>query len=513
MSTSERPHMPSDGLPVGFRRALFGLILLLGVLSRLYGIGEPFSDYRTDRQYHSALLARAFYFDVASNVDPVLKRVADFNRDRTFRVEPPISEVLVAQGYRLAGGEKPWVPRALTCAWWLLGGVLLYRLGCRVAGADGALVGFAYYVFNPLSVTLSRSFMPESLLLAAYLGALLALVRHVERATRRSLVIAGVAAGVAILVKPGFTVLPICLSYLFLAWQRLGWRRVFLGTDSYLYGFLALLPSAIFVVTTNRSDSGASLAPSLFTPELFGQVFFWAGWVGCLEKALTLSGLAVGLVGVGILLRERWQGLALGMLLGYLPFALVLNWTTATHEYYHAQVIPLIALGLARVGQSVWSGCAEALRARWLQAATLAAAAAWMVLGLERSPLRHEERGSSDYEQVAAEIGRITGHTTQAVVLDYDLGRALYYHAGISGWQWPDEMQIEREVAEGLPRLDAAERFQREFAPHKPEYFVVCRNLRELDRQPDLRAFLEGRVPVVARSSRYIIFDLRPLFP
>lgn len=41
-------------------------------------------------------------------------------------LEPPVIEVVVAAAYRLAGGERFWIPRIVSSLFWLGGGVALY---------------------------------------------------------------------------------------------------------------------------------------------------------------------------------------------------------------------------------------------------------------------------------------------------------------------------------------------------------------------------------------------------
>ncbi len=157
-------HLPC-GLRVSSSRALrrcppSGAVILVGVLLviafaiRLDGITTPSVE---SRELHSALVARQlFYGDGASlpaSKQEVLQELPDVVRP----IEPPVLDLVAAAGFRLAGGEELWMPRLVSSALWILGGVFLYLIARRLATRPGALVALALHLFWPTAPSSAAS--------------------------------------------------------------------------------------------------------------------------------------------------------------------------------------------------------------------------------------------------------------------------------------------------------------------------------------------------------------------
>jgi len=57
-----------------------------------------------------------------------------------------------------------------------------------------------------------------------------------------------------------------------------------------------------------------------------------------------------------------------------------------------------------------------------------------------------------------------------------------------------------------MAESDARELYFKRYAIHRPRFFIVT-DLREFDRQDDLKEFLMNTFPIVASTTRYLIFD------
>jgi hypothetical protein len=110
--------------------------------------------------------------------------------------------------------------------------------------------------------------------------------------------------------------------------------------------------------------------------------------------------------------------------------------------------------------------------------------------------------------QSREEIGAQVNHSSRTIFLSGDYGVPLEYHGLLSGSPWPLASDLEWERLAGVPSLNAQERFRVWFAGRAPEYFIV-EDIREFEQQPDLKRFLTGRFPVVARTRDYVIFRLQ----
>jgi len=117
---------------------------------------------------------------------------------------------IAAVGYRLAGAEQLWIPRLVSSALWVVGGVFLYLIARRLTSRDGALVALVAYLFWTYSVWLSRLYMPDATMVALLLaaGAVARSPPWSSPASRScSAVLAGLAVGYVAfaLTVPGFT--------------------------------------------------------------------------------------------------------------------------------------------------------------------------------------------------------------------------------------------------------------------------------------------------------------------
>ena len=170
----------------GRSKILILLIVLfifgIGLSLRLMRLTNPPLDLHAWRQLRSASIARGIYYQMTPDADPVTRQRA-INLGKYDQLEPTITETLVAYTYRLAGGVYLWIARLYTIIFWLLGGVALFALAWRLSSADGAIVSLAYYLLLPFGILVSRSFLPEPLMVMWILFAVFAIYRWVETHT------------------------------------------------------------------------------------------------------------------------------------------------------------------------------------------------------------------------------------------------------------------------------------------------------------------------------------------
>ena len=159
------------------------LLLLAALGLRLSILGT--SKMISERQYRSALLARGYYLRSTDSVPEWRTRLSEIRQERIDVVEPPIMEFLVAFIYLIAHNESLWIAQSLSALFWTIGGVFLYHLAKRMVSVEAALLGTAYYLFVPLGVVISISFLPEPLMMATFLLSLLTIVRYHEKPSIR----------------------------------------------------------------------------------------------------------------------------------------------------------------------------------------------------------------------------------------------------------------------------------------------------------------------------------------
>jgi hypothetical protein len=483
-------------------------LFLLGGLIRLIDLADPPLDFHPTRQLRNALVARGIYYRLAAEADPARREAAAAFQRAVGQYEPPILESLVAVGYRIAGQEIPWLARVINTLFWLVGGLAVFDMARRMSSVDGGVVALGYYLLLPFAAQASRSFQPDPGMVMWFSLAVYFLYRWSGDQRWRWVVLAGLTAGMAALVK-------VVIAYIIAGGAigtvlaSLGFKRAFRSPQVWSLAGLMVLPSLIYYVLFTPSGRITEFvnAWTLALIRLIASPEFYVRWMGMLHSLFGLAVLFVGLAGV-IIAPRRARALLAGLWAGYLVYGLTLPYQMTTHNYYHLQVTPILALSLAPAAALVLAQAARQPRP-WrivLLGALLVGAAypAWVA----RSTLFAEDyRNEPAYwtalvEQLPAE-GRM-------VALTQDYGYRLMYF----GWRNVDLWPItgEQELAE-LRGRDSTfdELFQRHAG--EQDYFLITA-FGQYNRQPELRAMLEEHFTLVVEGDGYLVYDLnQPVEP
>ncbi len=489
------------------RLLIVGFLFVAALGIRLYHIDEPPLDFHATRQYRSLIIARGYYFDNSSSIPEWEKQVAHFSQQKQGILEPPIMEFLVSIGYRILGGEQLWLPRLLSSLFWLIGGGLLYLIGKKIADADVALFGTAFYLFLPFGIVASRSFQPDPLMVMLLLASVFAILRYHDAPSGSWLVIAAVVSALAFLVKPG-SVFAIVGAFAALAVSRQGIRHAVLNRAFLVFAAITLAPTfLIYLYGISSRTFLINEAEKTLLPQLWVSGFFWRGWLNNIQGTIGFIPLIGALLGMLIFRRGLPRALMIGLWVGYAIFGLVLNYNLATHDYYQLQLIPIVGLSIGPIIALVMNHLNQIHpQVHWRIAAwSILAVALLLSLADARSRLANQ-----DFQKkvsIEQEIGAQVNHTTKTIFLSSDYGVPLEYHGLLSGSAWPLASDLEWERLAGISVISARERFDTWFAKDSPEYFIV-EDMREFEQQPDLKQFL-SKFPIVSENNDYLIFDLR----
>jgi 4-amino-4-deoxy-L-arabinose transferase-like glycosyltransferase len=264
-------------------------LLLAGLLVRLPAISGPLLDFAPARETYDALRARIIYLD-GERIPMWQRAVLDRDRREVPQIEPPVMEHLAVLSYRIAGGEKTWIPRLFSVLFWLMGGMFLYRLARRVAADPGPLIATAIYLLCPFSIFASRSFQPDPLMVMLTLAAVLAIVRFHERPGPERLAAAAGLSALAALSKPPIPIFFLWGVYLALAISRDGLRRGLTRRWLIVFGLVSFAPAlayyvwGIYVRGFLHGHTESSLQPQLwFTAD------FWRAGFGWLRTSLSIQ--------------------------------------------------------------------------------------------------------------------------------------------------------------------------------------------------------------------------------
>jgi len=507
METEQGVPYPATGLSRRTRLLVAGFLFVGALEVRLAHFTDLPLDFRSNRQYRCAVLARSFYVQATPSSPQWQKDLSQANLKTLEILEPPIVEYLVAAAYRLAGREHLWIARIFSVVFWLVGGVFLLGIARRIVSAEGALCSVGFYLLWPFAVTASRSFQPDPLMMMLLLLALLLMLRHHERPTVRGVLGAALAAGAAMFVKP------VCAPVIFATFAALAIRRhtlsgALIQRHSLLFAAVSVPLCIAWYLRALLGAGGLhSQAHTFLMSNLLLESFFWKDWFGMILEVVGPTFLIAALAG-SVLFRPGTPRTAIiGLWVGYVLFGLVFPYHMHTHNYYQLQLLPIVALGVAPIGEHVLRDLVG-VRPAWLGRLALAA----LVLALTcfsrlMTPYMAEKRYVDEVAD-AEKIGQLVRHSTRAIFLSYHYGNALSYHGRIAGLYWPSTQDLRVYRMEGRPPEDVASRLARLREPNGADYFIVT-DLGELDRQSDLKEFLTGRYPKLAQTERYVVFDMR----
>lgn len=486
------------GLLVAVLVALF--LVAAGV--RLIRLDAP--GVLVDRDYTSALFARDLYFRHAQDVEPWRREIVHAMLRYEPALEPPVTEWFASVLYRLAGREDMRLPRILTSAFWLLGGWFLYRTTQRLVSTDAAVFAVAYYLFLPYSILLSRSFQPDALMMLGFLASLYLVVRHHEAPSRRTLLLGALTAALTVTYRP--LVMPALLgAFAVPLMQRRGLIRGALDRSTLAYATIAVVPAIFYYgYATLIAGHFKSQVTLSFRPHLLGHLEYWAGWGGAILTVIGAASLVIAACGALLLRTGLARSLVVGAALGYLVFGLLFTMHIHTHEYYSAQLIPMVAIAASPAAVLLAQrfiaarGRALKLTGALIVAAVISGAIAlelWQAFG----------RARNEPPAVAREIGQIVGHSPRVVFLAPYYGRSLQYLGEFTGAYWPRPITYWLYRSKGERELSVAQRLAA--IPFKPEYFVIT-DFPEFERHhQDLAAYLESRCHRKVRTSDYLIYE------
>lgn len=477
---------------------LLVLLLALGGILRLIDLTDPPLDFHPSRQLRNALVTRDIYYHLLPDADPQTLALTSSFRRAVGQYEPPVIESLVALTDFFAGGESYAIPRIWGAIFWLLSGLALFDLARRAVSPAAALVALAFYLVLPFAVQASRSFQPDPLMTSAFVMGVYFLYRWSEEETWKWAILAAILLGFAALVKIVIVFLVIGAAVPLVLWTvgRDFWK----SAQVWAMAAIMILPALLYYVFLHSGRSTEyffSWSAALF--KLVATTEFYARWLGFLGSLFGLTVLFVSLAGT-LLAPARLRWLLLGLWVGYLAYGLTLPFQMYTHSYYHIQLIPVVALGLAAVLDPVFERVAAqgaVLRIGFVSLVLVVIGyQSWVARSvLIAEDFRHEPA-------VWAEIGKAIPQNTEVIGLTQDYGFRLM----LWGWrkvvQWP----LATDLAE-IRGTDtgAAARFAS--LTQGQQYFLVTA-FGQLDKQPALKSIL-AKYPIAAEGDGFVLYDLR----
>jgi hypothetical protein len=477
------------------------VIFSFSIAIRLYDLTDLPLDFHSTRQLLSLLKARGMYYETRMDVSPEERAFAIQQWELRASVEPEFFERIVAWTYQFTG-EQIWVARLYSSAFWVIGGIFLFLLARRLTSEDGAIAATAVYLLLPYAIIASRSFQPDPLMTMLIVLFLWAVWEWSSTSKWFFAILAGLFGGLAIFVKfpAAFFVVGGGLGAVL---SHRSMREALKNPQIYVMALLGVLPGVgyliygIFVAGyLGQQFSGR------FIPALFLSPSYYVGWLNMLN--LVAGGMVLMLALLGIFFYdEKKRRFLLGLWAGYALFGFYFNFHISTHDYYSLPLIPILALSIAPLADSLLSKLAQLTQTKLLRFSSFL----FLLIGLIASLWNtRNQLNAVDYRpQVAmwAEIHSLTAdYNIGGLTQDYGARMAYWGWQNLTSWPSYGDLLYGRE--RGSAEKDFEEQWN-ELMPKK-ELFLVT-DFKDLDLQPFLKAKL-STYPIFAEGEGYIIYDL-----
>jgi len=484
--------------------AVLVLMFIVATLLRLKNINAP--GHLIEREYNSAIFARAFYFQNNDTIEKLRQMSALQTRDQFPLLEPPVTEFIVSVTYRIMGQEVLWYSRYVTTVFWLIGGVFLYQIVKILITCEAAFFAVMYYLFVPMGVIISRSFQPDSIMMMMFLVSLYCILLYSRDLSWRRLILAALCTGITLLLRP-LIILPLIGAFIAISIsnKRTGIKIL---DNKFMAFFLLCLAFpvtfygyGIYIAGFLRGQLDLSFRPWLLT-----HLRFWRQWFELSTSVVTPSFLVAALVGFLLFLNKHQKLFLIIMGICYLLTGLLFTYHFSTHAYYHIQLFPIIGISAAPFIVHLARLLKKSLGNKWVIPSIVI-----FLFGLYFSYSQvRDSLYNTTFEDpsLAREIGEIVDHSNRTVFIAYHYGVPLVYYGEFSGAPWPVRIddafyrnpnEKERSVQERMDSLG----FQ-------PEYFIITDFGRYYRQHQDLKKYLETYCSIYAQTDSLLIYTSCP---
>lgn len=487
----------------------FIILLALGGLLRLLDITDPPLDFHPSRQLRNTIVARDIYYSILPSATTEQRELASSFARSVGKYEPPVIESVVAYTY-LITGENIAVARVWVTIFWLAAAVALFDLMRRATSAWAALIALAYYLVLPFSVQASRSFQPDPLMTSTFVIGIYFLYRWSESYSPlpsgeglgvrgwRWAVLAGVFLGLATFVKVviAFFVGAAAIAMVLFTLKKDFWK----SKQVWTMAAIMVVPALIYYVFLNQSRSTEYFfAWTITLIDLITSTDFYTKWLAFLGTIFGLTIIFLSIAGV-LIASPRMRWLLVSLWIGYVLYGLTLPFQMYTHSYYHIQLIPIIALGLAVVlNPLVESVAAQGGVGRAGFVALTVAVIGYQAYVAKSVLIAEDFRHEPSFWN---EVGEVIPSDGNVIALTHDYGYRLMMY----GWRKVSMWPLTTGLSEARnPDKNNAEKFAE--LTDGMDYFLVTA-FGQLDKQPDLKEILK-QYPIAVEGDGYVLYDLR----
>jgi len=477
------------------------VMFLLAALIRRDEIRAP--GHLLDREYTSAIFARAYYFTNNQEVEDWRRDIAVTAMNQQPVLEPTLLEYLVSLQYRVMGREELFFARYLTSAFWLIGGVFMFLIARKLLSVAEAVVSTGYFLFVPMGIIISRSFQPDSLMMMLFLVSLYLLILYFDAPSTQRLLLAAVLTGVTLLLRPLVIFAAFCAFLAFSFHRHQNWKKL-VDLPLIIFSVVSLSPSVLYygygIVFAGFMRWKVSTS---FMPYLLFKNDFWLGWLDNVVGVAELTPLLLAILGFFLLRDKKTQILVIGLGLSFVIFSVSFTYHIHTHPYYHIQLFPIVALCLAPIVVHTTTFLMQTTRkAWWLPIVVASLLASYFGYREVRASLY---QGHAEDPVVDWEIGEAIHHSPNTVFVAHYYGLPLEYYGEFGGAPWPVRIEDEFYRRPGEGELTVQERI--DALGFVPEYYVITNFDLYNRKHQDLGNYLANNCSVLAETNSYLIYS------
>ncbi len=332
------------------------MVLIIGLVVRLYKIDNPIADWHSFRQADTASVTREY---LKQGVDILVPKYHDNSNIQSGKdnpkgyrmVEFPAYNLLHLGVYKLAPQLGLEVAGRLTSVLLsLISIVFVFLIASKFSGYFVGWLAALLMAILPFNIYYSRVILPEPLMITTLLGSFWFLLVSTENqgwSKRANMLLSAVFLSVAMLVKPYavFFCLPhaaIILRQLVL--QKINWF------DALSFAAIAFIPFGLWRQNIAKYPEGVPASDWLLNSSGIRFRPAWFRWL----FAERLGRLILGMYGtafllLGLIAKPKHEGVTYWLwFIGILLYFSIMAGGNVRHDYYQAIIIPFVCIVLAK---------------------------------------------------------------------------------------------------------------------------------------------------------------------
>ncbi|AKM83667.1 hypothetical protein A2375_01135 [Candidatus Woesebacteria bacterium RIFOXYB1_FULL_31_120] len=330
---------------------ILSLIVLLGLIIRLYKINNPIADWHSWRQSDTSAVSRNFIKNGINMLYPTYDDISSIqsgidNPKGLRMVEFPIYNAVHATAFSFVGffNLETW-GRLLSVLFALISACFLFLIGKKIYSSRIGLIASFFYLIIPYNIFFTRTVLPESLGVSFALSGMYFLICFSKKEDYLNLILSGILFSLSLLIKPFFI-------FYFIPFIPIFWWKVKLFKKLVIFSLITFLPLLLWRFWISNFPEGIPFFKWAFNGDRirFHPAFF--RWIFGERLGILILG-TWGLVPFfGGIIAKFKNKFSLHFILGMFLYVTVVATANVRHDYYQIMTIPAISLMLS-LG-SIW---------------------------------------------------------------------------------------------------------------------------------------------------------------